>query len=470
MRRPTLSSRMAAVLAALGRLQRSPTAEAVHDLRVTVRRCRSIGALMKEVDPHPAWRRMTHQVRGLFHALGELRDLQVLEEWIEKLTQADDPLRASLTGTLRQREAEPRERVTQAVEAFDRKAWRRLARVLRRRGRLVIPDGAAAECLALERYLALRRLHARALRRRTPASWHRLRIGLKKFRYAVEIVLPRRYALWQDELKQMQDLLGQMHDLHVLDGFVERASGGGESAAVSPLRQAIREQIQARVDEYGAPASAEANALSQWREGLPQGARIGVAASARLRATARAADPRLDRTVDVSHLALQVFDALATADEATPWCDRRLRGVFLAAARLHGVRGKDDRRSRQKAAFDILRALPVPVGWHKAEWETLAWIIRFHRGAEPRPTNLAFSRLSEDRQDLVRGLAGALRLARALHRAGVTAVSRTRDDSSAVVRLRVRGLMDDRKTAGRLADAKHLLEGSLRRVVTLEAE
>ena len=216
--------------------------------------------------------------------------------------------------------------------------------------------------------------------------------------------------------------------------------------------------------------SVEANALQQWREGLPHGARIGVAASARLRATARAADPRLDRTVEVSRLALQVFDALADADGAPRWRDRRLRGVFLAAARLHGVRGKDDRRPRQKAAFDILRALPVPVGWRNAEWETLAWIVRFHRGAEPKPTNLAFSRLSEDRQDLVRGLSGALRLARALHRAGVTAVSRTSDDSSAVVRLRVKGLIDDRKTAARLAGAKHLLEGSLRRVVTLEAE
>ena len=93
-----------------------------------------------------------------------------------------------------------------------------------------------------------------------------------------------------------------------------------------------------------------------------------------------------------------------------------------------------------------------------------------HRGAEPKSTNLAFSRLSEDRQELVRGLAGVLRLARALRRAGITAVSRASDDSSAVVRLRARGLMDDRRTAGRLADAKHLLEGSLRRVVILEAE
>ena len=56
---------------------------------------------------------------------------------------------------------------------------------------------------------------------------------------------------------------------------------------------------------------------------------------------------------------------LPRADEVTRWRDRRLRGVFLAAARLHGVRGKDDRQSRQKAAFDILRALPVPVGWRE---------------------------------------------------------------------------------------------------------
>ena len=143
-RRPTLSSRMAVVLTALRRLQRSPDAGAVHDLRVAVRRCRSVGALMKEVDPHPAWRRMTHQVRGLFRALGELRDLQVLEESIERLTHADDPLRGILIGASRPREAEARERVTLTVEAFDRKAWRRLARVLHPRGHLVTPEGAAA--------------------------------------------------------------------------------------------------------------------------------------------------------------------------------------------------------------------------------------------------------------------------------------------------------------------------------------
>ena len=104
---------------------------------------------------------MKHQVRGVFQALGDLRDLQVLEPWIDQLTRVDDPLRASLGDALQRREAEPRERITQAVEAFDRKAWRRLARVLeparprrdarRRGGRMPRPSNVTSSCTCCTR-------------------------------------------------------------------------------------------------------------------------------------------------------------------------------------------------------------------------------------------------------------------------------------------------------------------------------
>ena len=113
-------------------------------------------------------------------------------------------------------------------------------------------------------------------------------------------MLPRRHAAWQDALKQLQDLLGEMHDLHVLDGFVERELAGGEAAAVLSLRQAISEQIQARVDQYGAHTSVETNVLQEWREGLPQGARIrgrGLGETAGDRARGRPAPRSNDRSL-----------------------------------------------------------------------------------------------------------------------------------------------------------------------------
>ena len=54
-----------------------------------------------------------------------------------------------------------------------------------------------------------------------PAGFHRLRITIKRFRYIVENFLPLQHAAWSDDLKHIQDLLGDVHDLDVLwfDGY-----------------------------------------------------------------------------------------------------------------------------------------------------------------------------------------------------------------------------------------------------------
>jgi len=43
------------VIKELENVRSSPDADAVHDLRVAIRRCRSVAAVMEEVDPDPAW-------------------------------------------------------------------------------------------------------------------------------------------------------------------------------------------------------------------------------------------------------------------------------------------------------------------------------------------------------------------------------------------------------------------------------
>ena len=64
---------MSRVLTALGHVRTSMDAEAVHRLRVALRRCRSLAVLMEEVDPHPAWMEMRRRSRKLFRRLGVLR-------------------------------------------------------------------------------------------------------------------------------------------------------------------------------------------------------------------------------------------------------------------------------------------------------------------------------------------------------------------------------------------------------------
>ena len=82
---------MSRVLKALRRLRTSMDPEAVHRLRVALRRCRSLAVLMAEVDRHPARKETKRLSRKLFQRLGALRDTQVLEHQVKELAPQGDP-------------------------------------------------------------------------------------------------------------------------------------------------------------------------------------------------------------------------------------------------------------------------------------------------------------------------------------------------------------------------------------------
>src|ERR1700688_963508 len=63
-------------------------ADPVHDLRVALRRCRSPADGLMALDPDPDWKNMKKAGKRLFQRLGELRDVQVMAEWVEKLQKA----------------------------------------------------------------------------------------------------------------------------------------------------------------------------------------------------------------------------------------------------------------------------------------------------------------------------------------------------------------------------------------------
>src|SRR5882757_2780893 len=57
----------------------------VHDLRVSLRRCRSMADGLMAIDPDPDWKAMKKTGKRLFQRLGDLRDIQIMMEWIENL-------------------------------------------------------------------------------------------------------------------------------------------------------------------------------------------------------------------------------------------------------------------------------------------------------------------------------------------------------------------------------------------------
>src|SRR5215471_139941 len=61
------------------------SADPVHDLRVSLRRCRSLADGMMAMDPDASWKDMKKAGKALFQRLGDLRDVPIMMEWIEKL-------------------------------------------------------------------------------------------------------------------------------------------------------------------------------------------------------------------------------------------------------------------------------------------------------------------------------------------------------------------------------------------------
>jgi CHAD domain-containing protein len=480
-----LRKSMERVLEELEHVSKDPAPDPVHDLRVAIRRCRSVAAVLQEVDPDPAWRELRQLPKKLFRRLGALRDAQVIDGWVKQLAPSDDPLRTKLHAEFAAKEPELREDVLKAVEKFDEKSWTHLERKVRRRVRLVPPSGLAAQCLAVERIDDARDLHARAQRTDNPKAWHALRIGIKRFRYTVENLLPEQYAIWGRNLKRLQDLLGEVHDLDVLAAVLKdvcardakEAQDEKNAHAATQIQHAWQETIHRersqRVETYRQLTLGKTSLWNDWRHGLPQGQRLALASMARLRATARATDTHPKRTAQVSRFSIHLFDALRRAHAAPAFGEQALRRVMRAAARLQGLdrigRAKTSDRPTPKAARRFLRDLPMPPSWTYEEWDLLGWAIRFHRGPEPTADRGTFSKLLDEQQKNIQAIAGVLRLARALRKCGVESCDGLHAEKTAdAIILTVPGLTDSVENATRLAAAKHLLDTYVARPLVLK--
>ena len=464
---------MQRVLKELDALRNSPDKDAVHDLRVAIRRCRSVAAVTREVDPDPAWHEMRRLPKKLFRKLGELRDTQIMDEWVTEHGAENDKLRVALHNFFQEREPKLLQEALRLANRFDGKSWQRLERKLHKRIRLVPAGSLAAQCLAVERLMEAKDLHAKALKVDKPAAWHGLRIGLKKFRYTVESFLPQQYEAWSPNLKQLQDILGEVHDLDVLRLIIKQKVTGDAAELQPEWERTIERQRSARLQEYRELAIGKNSVWREWHLALPHHKRLQTAAIARLRATARATDAHPRRAAQISRLSMALFDALGRAHTAPAFNDADMRRVLRASARLCGLTLRAAGKPSRKAARRFLLERPVPPSWARKEWELLAWTVRYHRGAEPQiqpdKASNAFARLREDQQMNVRALAGMIRLARGLRKCGIEHCNGFRaEKTAAAVLLHIPGLVDSADNAALLAAAKHLLDSYLGKPLILK--
>ena len=215
-------------------VEKDDAVEALHDLRVASRRLRAFVKLFEPLLDPPIVAHVGKPLRRVTRAAGELRDIDVQLSLIEERVSAQttDAARAALEHLL--------ERVhgrRSGVEAHARRKLRKVrpvdlsVGVAAALGEVVarLPpspgDAARLAWTLLDPIVDEMDVHDRAAGSGAPPeALHRLRISVKKLRYALELVAPLLGEDQRELIKRaetLQELLGSHHDLHVISGLMD---------------------------------------------------------------------------------------------------------------------------------------------------------------------------------------------------------------------------------------------------------
>jgi hypothetical protein len=303
-------------------------------------------------------------------------------------------------------------------------------------------------------------LHRRALRNRSQLAFHQLRIGLKRFRYIVENFLPEQHAAWSDDLKDLQDLLGEVHDLDVLWATALRIKTFPDRDTRSRWHARIIEERTRRIEKYREKMLGRASLWQVWRAELPVGKQIESAALSRLKQWASFLDPDFKHSMHVARLALQLYDGLpqpANSDH---------RSILQVAAFLHDVGRSKNEKGHHKATYNLIRRLTPPLSWSEEKMRLAGIVARYHRGALPGAGQKTLLGLTSDQRQGVLRLAGILRLANAFdsERNGQIQRLEVRQQNGFFM-IAAQGYSARDRTAQSVAAARHLLEVVYRRPV-----
>ncbi len=217
--------------------------EGVHQMRIAVRRLRAVLAAVRRMLPEEHYRWAKDELKWLGNGLGAARNwdvfaLSLVDPVGGTVAEPHDMARLSDAAEDRRRAAHGHARETILSQRYTATIMR-LARWFEVRGwrdqpvneesaRLMAPLGEVAPAI-------LRRLHKKAMKRSrhfaalTPVERHRLRIALKKLRYATEFLgglySRRALARYARRLRPLQDDLGHANDVRAAQGLVAEFGG-----------------------------------------------------------------------------------------------------------------------------------------------------------------------------------------------------------------------------------------------------
>ena len=269
------------------RLHDAEDAEALHDFRVGLRRLRSTLRSYRDLLAEGIGRKLAKRLEALADSTGDGRDAEVALVWLEAQTDLPASARAGhrhllehLRGVRAWAYAEILERIERDFDALDERLRARLS-IYRTEIRLDeepasgrLGDAAADALIDLTG-----KLHDQLAAIQGPgdeAAAHRARISAKRTRYLLEPFLDELAAgrAGIKKLKRLQELLGDLHDAHVLERtLTEAAEKAGadrahrlfdlalEGAPLPAVRAERRKNRESGIAELGRRNRARRDAL-----------------------------------------------------------------------------------------------------------------------------------------------------------------------------------------------------------------
>jgi len=246
--------------AAFPRLQEASDSEALHDFRVALRRLRSCLRAYRPWLEESLPKKLRRRLRDLADATGPGRDTEVQIEWLRgRSRHLSSYHRAGLAWLLARLEERMRKANEDMSERLPRE-FPRLEEGLRRRlstyrTEVHLQAGAHRPTLAEITAGLVRRqaaeLQSQLARVDGPEDQeeaHRARISAKRLRYLLEPLteeVPEAAAVVK-HMKGLQDLLGELHDAHVLESELADAL---EAAAAERSRRLLEISLSGAPDE-----------------------------------------------------------------------------------------------------------------------------------------------------------------------------------------------------------------------------
>ncbi len=294
-----------------GRLGDPGDAEALHDFRVALRRLRTVLRSFRETLGRTVPKRLQRRLRDVARATNAGRDAEVQLVWIRSHL-AELGSRPGLPWLLARLE-DRRDRAYAELQQETTQEFRQLELRLRRALNAARADGRASEPPFAAAVAMLIREHVAALEQELAASHaarddeaiHRARIAAKRLRYLLEPLMdasqPAHAAVAR--LKQLQTLLGELHDLQVL---------------VAELGELVGEAAAERARGLHAVALDATKAQGRAKQAGPRPATAGLLALAKLAGRSRdELFQRLQAEWKAGPLAALAEDLRALADSLT---------------------------------------------------------------------------------------------------------------------------------------------------------